>query len=73
VVADGRRRYSVAPHGRPGEHGKKHDAYFPNHLEKKLGEVKHLSAKEIYDAVTEDPQTFADPTDDISIVVIKRM
>jgi serine phosphatase RsbU (regulator of sigma subunit) len=56
------------------EHGKKHehDGYFPRRLEKKLGEVKHLGAREIFEAVTDDLQAYADPSDDISIVVIKR-
>jgi serine phosphatase RsbU (regulator of sigma subunit) len=55
------------------EHGRKHiNGYFPHQLEKKLRDVKHLGAKEIFDAVTEDLRTFADPSDDISIVVIKR-
>jgi serine phosphatase RsbU (regulator of sigma subunit) len=54
------------------EHGKKHHGYFPHHLEQKLREVKHLGAREIFHAVTEDLQTFATPSDDISIVVIKR-
>ena len=56
----------------PFEHGKKHESYFPHHLEKKLREVKHQGAREIFDAVRADLQTFADPCDDISIVVIKR-
>ena len=73
MVADGAGDILLLHTDGLGEHGKKHDAYFPHYLEKKLGEVKHLSAKEIYDAVTEDLQTFADPTDDISIVVIKRV
>jgi serine phosphatase RsbU (regulator of sigma subunit) len=55
------------------EHGKTHDErYFPHHLERKLREVKHRGAREIFDAVREDLQIFADPSDDISIVVIKR-
>jgi serine phosphatase RsbU (regulator of sigma subunit) len=54
------------------EHRRKHEGYFPHQLEKKLGEVKHLGAREIFDAVKEDLQAFADPSDDISIVVIKR-
>jgi serine phosphatase RsbU (regulator of sigma subunit) len=54
------------------EHGKKHDGYFPHHLERKLREVKHQGAREIFDAIREDLQTFEDPSDDISIVVIKR-
>jgi serine phosphatase RsbU (regulator of sigma subunit) len=55
-----------------GEHGKKHDGYFPHQLEKKLREVKHQGAQGIFDAVTTDLQAFADPSDDISLVVIKR-
>jgi len=58
----------LADHGRKYEH----DGYFPRRLEKKLGEVKHLGAREIFDAVRVDLQTFADASDDISIVVIKR-
>jgi serine phosphatase RsbU (regulator of sigma subunit) len=55
------------------EHGKRLDeGYFPHHLEQKLREVKHLGAREIFDAVKEDLQAFAAPSDDISIVVIKR-
>jgi serine phosphatase RsbU (regulator of sigma subunit) len=54
------------------EHGKKHESYFPHHLERKLREVKHHGAREIYDAVTADLRAFAAPSDDISIVVIKR-
>jgi len=54
------------------EHGRKHESYFPHHLERKLREVKHLGAKEIFEAVRDDLQAFADPSDDISIVVIKR-
>jgi serine phosphatase RsbU (regulator of sigma subunit) len=54
------------------EHGKGHDSYFPHHLERKIREVKHHGAREIFEAVREDIQAFADPSDDISIVVIKR-
>ena len=54
------------------EHGKEHDGYFPHHLERKLREVKHLGAREIFDAVRDDLRAFAPPSDDISIVVIKR-
>ena len=54
------------------EHGKEDAAYFPHHLERKLREVKHQGAREIFDAVKEDLQAFAKPSDDISIVVIKR-
>ena len=54
------------------EHGRKRDGYFPHHLERKLREVKHLGAREIFEAVQADLRAFDDPSDDISIVVIKR-
>ena len=46
--------------------------YFPSRLERALREVKHLSAREIYEAIIKDLQAFAEPTDDVSLVVIKR-
>jgi serine phosphatase RsbU (regulator of sigma subunit) len=58
----------LVDHGRRHEH----DGYFPRQLEKKLGEVKHLGAREIFEEVRVDLQTFADLSDDVSIVVIKR-
>ena len=54
------------------EHQRGDEAYFPHHLERKLREVKHQGAREIFDAIREDLQIFAVPSDDISIVVIKR-
>ena len=54
------------------KNGRKHESYFPHHLESQLREVKHLGAREIYDAIKADIYRFADPCDDISIVVIKR-
>ena len=46
--------------------------YFPVRLECALREVKHLSAREIYEAIKKDLVAFADPIDDVSLVVIKR-
>jgi serine phosphatase RsbU (regulator of sigma subunit) len=54
------------------EHGKTPDRYFPHHLERTLRGVKQRSSREIFDAVTSDLLAFADPSDDISLVVIKR-
>jgi serine phosphatase RsbU (regulator of sigma subunit) len=54
------------------EHRTDHDRYFPHHLERKLREVKHQGAKEIFDAILADMRSFAVPSDDITIVVIKR-
>ena len=46
--------------------------YVPARLEQTLRAVKHLSAREIYDAIITDLVAFADPSDDVSLVVIKR-
>jgi serine phosphatase RsbU (regulator of sigma subunit) len=45
--------------------------YFPARLEQTLREVKHLAAREIYEAIKKDVVAFGPPTDDISLVVIK--
>jgi serine phosphatase RsbU (regulator of sigma subunit) len=54
------------------EHRTEHDRYFPHHLEQRLRAVKHQGAKEIFDAIIADMRAFAVPSDDITIVVIKR-
>jgi serine phosphatase RsbU (regulator of sigma subunit) len=48
------------------------DYYFPRRLEQKLREVKHQPAAEIFNAIKADLLAFSEPSDDISIVVIKR-
>jgi len=53
------------------EHEGPNGLYFPGMLEKKLREVKHLSARQIYDAIVADVAAFAEPIDDASVVVIK--
>ena len=53
------------------EHERDEELYAPNHLEKKLHEVKDQSSKEIFNAIKTDLLAFADPEDDISFVVIK--
>ena len=53
------------------EHCRATEYYFPARLEQKLREVKDLSAAGIFDAVTGDLLAFAEPSDDISLVVIK--
>jgi len=53
------------------EHAAGDEYYFPGRLEQKLREVKHLTAREILDAIEQDLLAFSPPTDDISIVVIK--
>src|SRR5262245_48930702 len=47
-------------------------AYFPDRLEEKLREVKRQSAAEIFASITSDLTAFSAPSDDISLVVIKR-
>jgi serine phosphatase RsbU (regulator of sigma subunit) len=54
------------------EHSSGDSAYFPGVLEQKVREVKHLSAKEIFDAIKVQLLAFAERTDDISFVIIKR-
>jgi serine phosphatase RsbU (regulator of sigma subunit) len=46
--------------------------YFPDRLEQTLRGVKHLGAREIFEAIKTDLVAFTDPTDDVSFVVIKR-
>jgi serine phosphatase RsbU (regulator of sigma subunit) len=55
----------VAEHARGGE------MYFPHHLERAVRAVKHSGARQIYDAIMDDMRAFTDPSDDISLVVIK--
>ena len=54
------------------EHRRADDHYFPGRLEQKIREVKKRTAAEIFEAVTSDMLAFAKPSDDISLVVIKR-
>jgi serine phosphatase RsbU (regulator of sigma subunit) len=54
------------------EHSNGDSGYFPAVLEQKVREVKHQSAKEIFDAIKVQLLAFAERTDDISFVIIKR-
>jgi serine phosphatase RsbU (regulator of sigma subunit) len=54
------------------EHANETAAYFPRHLEAKVREVKHLNARGIFEAIKSHLLGFAEPTDDISFVIIKR-
>ena len=54
------------------EHRRGEEPYFTACLERTLREVKHLGAREIYDEIMKDMIAFADPTDDVSLVVIKK-
>jgi serine phosphatase RsbU (regulator of sigma subunit) len=55
------------------EHHRNGEEYFPARLEDKLRDVHALTAREIFDAVVADLRAFSDPSDDISLVVIKRI
>ena len=54
------------------EHVRGNEQYFPGRLEQVLRKVKHNSAKTIFEAIQRSALDFAPPTDDISVVVIKR-
>jgi serine phosphatase RsbU (regulator of sigma subunit) len=54
------------------EHRREDDDYAPSRLEQTLRGVKHLPATEILAAITADVLAFAEPADDLSVVVIKR-
>jgi len=54
------------------EHGDGSRLYVESRLEQLLREVKHLGAQEIFAAIVQDLRAFAEPSDDISLVVIKR-
>jgi serine phosphatase RsbU (regulator of sigma subunit) len=46
--------------------------FVPTELERILRSVKHRTAQEIYHAIIDRARSFADPTDDMTLVVIKR-
>ena len=54
------------------EHSNGEETYFPRSLEAKVREVKHLSAREIFESIKTHLLGFAERTDDISFVIIKR-
>jgi serine phosphatase RsbU (regulator of sigma subunit) len=55
------------------EHSRAGDDYFPGRLEQTLRDVKHLPASDIYETITADVLAFSEPSDDISLVVVKRI
>jgi serine phosphatase RsbU (regulator of sigma subunit) len=54
------------------EHSNGDDDYVPARLEQTVRDVKHLPAAGIYEAITADMLAFGPPSDDISLVVVKR-
>src|SRR5262245_16008396 len=55
------------------DHSNGTDTYFPGHLEQKVREVKHLSARDMFEAIKTHLLSFAERIDDISFVIIKRL
>jgi serine phosphatase RsbU (regulator of sigma subunit) len=54
------------------EHSHAGEDYFPGRLEQTIRDVKDLPAADIYGAITKDLLAFGNPSDDISIVIVKR-
>ncbi len=54
------------------DHESQNEMFFPHQLEEVVRETKRLSAREIFEAIKVSALDFAPPSDDISIVVIKR-
>ncbi len=54
------------------EHARGAESYFQERLEGTIRAIKHQGAREIFQAIKADALGFAAPTDDISLVVIKR-
>src|SRR2546427_9113065 len=54
------------------EHMKGTERYFPERLESKVRELKHNPAHQIFEGIKTDILNFAEPADDVSLVVIKR-
>lgn len=55
------------------EHMNGDEPYFPDRLEQTIRGAKHLSATDIAHTVLNDLRTFANPADDVSLVVIKKL
>jgi hypothetical protein len=55
------------------EHGTGEDLFAPSHLEQTIRRVKDLPPREIVAAIYEDMVRFAQPADDTSLVVIKKI
>ncbi|MDA1184088.1 MAG: PP2C family protein-serine/threonine phosphatase [Acidobacteria bacterium] len=54
------------------DHARGNEPYFPGVLEETIRSAKHLSAADIVHTIIDDLRVFADPLDDVSLVVIKR-
>jgi serine phosphatase RsbU (regulator of sigma subunit) len=54
------------------EHARRGEDYFPGRAEQILRETHRHGAQVIFDSMMEDVRDFSQPSDDISLVVIKR-
>jgi serine phosphatase RsbU (regulator of sigma subunit) len=54
------------------EHSRGDEPYFPDRLEKTIRRVKYEAATAIFEEITQDLLGFNEPSDDISVIVIKR-
>lgn len=54
------------------EHSRGEESYFPHRFEATVRSAKHLSAADLVRTVLGDLKAFADPSDDITLVAIKR-
>jgi serine phosphatase RsbU (regulator of sigma subunit) len=54
------------------DHRRGGEAYFPGRLERAVRGARHGGAEDIVHAVFDDLRSFADPADDVSLVVIKK-
>lgn len=55
------------------EHGNPNNLFCPGQLETTLRRTKHLTARQIFGAIKDDLMSFAEPQDDITYVVIKKL
>jgi serine phosphatase RsbU (regulator of sigma subunit) len=55
------------------EHERGGEPYFPGRMEGTIRRAKHLPATDIVRTVLDDLRTFANPADDVSLVVIKKL
>jgi len=64
---------SVAPRAAACSCARRGDPEFPGRLEDTVGGAKHRAAIDIVRTVFDDLQTCANPTDDVSLVGIKKL
>jgi serine phosphatase RsbU (regulator of sigma subunit) len=55
------------------DHGRDGEPYFPGPMEQTVRRARALSAVDIVHSVLDDVRAFAEPSDDVSLVAIKRL